>query len=148
MPEHILVFLFTGSKYHNLIILLAHLFHHIINEVHALLIRQSGYDSYHKRIFLLWQAELLLQFCLILCLFLLEMPCTVILVNQSVCLRIPFIIIQPVHNPSQVMGSCSHQTIQILTIKRCLDLFCIRRTYCCKCICIYKTALQIIGISI
>ena len=148
MPEHIFISFFACSQYYNLIILLTHFIHHIIDQIHPLLISQSGHNADHKRILFLRQSQFFLQCCFVFCLSIAEAVCRIGLIDSSVCFRIPLLIIQSIYDSSQIIGSGTHQSVQIFSIEWCLNLLCISRTDRCQCICIDQTTLQIIGISI
>ena len=72
MTEHILVAFFSRSKDHKLQILLAHLIHHVRDQVETLLISKTGYDADQELPLVLIQSEFLLEGLLVLHLLLAE----------------------------------------------------------------------------
>ena len=61
VTEHILIPLLAGSQNHDLQIQLAHLIHHIGNQVKALLIRQAGHNADHELSVVLFKAQFSLE---------------------------------------------------------------------------------------
>ena len=45
MAKHVFITFFTGTQYDNLDIILTQLIHHVCNQIEALLVSQSGYDT-------------------------------------------------------------------------------------------------------
>ena len=50
MTEHVLVSLSSGTEYDDLNRILAKFIHHTVDQVKALLVSQSGYDTDHHRL--------------------------------------------------------------------------------------------------
>ena len=148
VTEQIFITLLTGTENYKLCILGTDLLDHIIDQVKALLICQSGNNTDHKCLVILIQSQLLLKTSLILDLLLTECLCIVICVDQRICLRIVLIIIKTVYNTTQAVAAGTHQTVQMLAVKWHLDLLCIGITDCRYHVSIYDTTLEIIGISI
>ena len=96
MPEHILIFLIACAQDHKLNILLAHLFHHVGDQVKALLIRQAGYNSDHELLIVLFKTRLLLQRAFVLNLFLTEILRGIGLGDKGIRLRIVLVVVNAV----------------------------------------------------
>ena len=140
MTEHILIAFVTGSECHDLHCILTQLIHHISDQVKSLLVCQTGYDSDHHGFRVLFQSQILLKLDLIFHFFLTEGCRIVCLGDIWVCFRVKFIVINTIYNTAQVIGTCTHQTVQTLSVERCLDFFCISAAYRCNCICKDNTA--------
>ena len=122
MPEHILITLFAGSQHNELDVVLTEFIHHIGNQVKALLIRQTGNHADHHGPVVLIQSKIGLQRTFILDLFLPEVHRIEGTGDERIGLRIVFIIIDAVHNASQIAASGAHQTVQSLPVEGRLDL--------------------------
>jgi len=125
MTEHILITLLAGSQHHNLYRILTKLIHNTVNQVKSLLIRQSGYNTDHHGFLILRKSKLLLKLQLVLYLFLTEIVHGIILINMFVRLWIPFVIVKTIDNSGQLSGSGTHESIQMFSEERSLDLLCI-----------------------
>ena len=148
MAEHVLVALLAGSKDHKLYGILAHLIHHIADEVEALLIGQTGYDTNHHGLWIFLKSKVFLKLNFIFYLFFSECSCVICLCDIWICLRVEYVIINTIYDSSQAVSPCAHKTIQFFTIKWCFNLFCICITYSGDCISKYDTTFQIVGIFI
>ena len=148
VTEQVLITLLTGSKNNKLCILGTDLLDHIIDQIKALLICQSGNNTDHECLVILIKTQLLLKTSLVFDLFLAEVLCIVIGIDQRICLRIILIIVETVYNTTQTVAAGTHQPIQMLAVKWHLDLLCIGITDCRYHIRINDTALEIVGISI
>ena len=62
--------------------------------------------------------------------------------------RIIFLIVNTIDNSRQTVTSCIHQSVQLFSVKWCLNLFGIRTAHCRHAVCIYNTSLQEIRIFI
>ena len=140
MAKHVFITFFTGTKYDNLDIILTQLIHHVCNQIEALLVSQSGYDTDQHRLVILLQPHIRLQGTFILNLLFPEVHCIITVRDVRICLRIERIIVNTVQNTTQVIRTCTEQSVQTFAIKRRLDLFCIGRAYGCNRIRIYQTA--------
>ena len=140
MAEHILIFCFPGSQYYNLYCILAELIHHIINQIKSLLIGQSGHNTEHHHLRILVQSKLLLQRQLVGNLVLAECIDRKTFCDPCILKWTVLIIIQSIYNSTKVIGSCTHQTIETFSKKRCLDLLRVCLTYRCHFIRIDDTA--------
>ena len=103
MAKHVLVLFFSRSKHDKLDILLAHLIHHIGDQVETFLVCQTGYDTDHKLSVIFLQSQFFLKCPLILDLFLAEILCIIILDYIFIRLRIVFIVIDAIYNTAQIM---------------------------------------------
>ena len=61
MTEHVFILLFTGAQHHELDIILTQFIHNIGNQVKALLIGQTGYDTDDQCLIILIQSEISLK---------------------------------------------------------------------------------------
>ena len=142
MTEHILITFLTGTKRNDLYRILTQFIHDISNQIKSLLVCQTGYNADHHSFRILLKSKIFLKLYLILDLLFAEVLCIVVSGDIRICLRIEFIVINTIYNTAQAVGSRIEKSVQLLTIKRCLDFFCIGITYCGNGICKYHTALQ------
>ena len=98
VAEHVLVALLAGSQNYELHLILAHLIHHVGNQIEALLVCQTGYDSDHHLLRIHVKAQLLLESRLILYLLLAEIHRVVIVGQEFIRLRIVLVVIDAVHD--------------------------------------------------
>ena len=148
MPEHILILLCAGAKNYDLNLIPAQLIHHICDQIKALLVCQTGYNTNHHLLGILCKSQLSLQCSLVLNLLFSEILNGKIIVNPCICLRIPIGIIQTIYNSGQAVRTGIHKAVQLLTVKRSLNLLRICITYCCYPVSIDNSALQIVGILV
>ena len=148
MPEHILVFFITCSKYYKLYIFSTYLIHYIGDKIHTFLVCKSWHNTYHKLAFIFSKSKFFLKCHFILPLLFSECYLIIISNNIFICFRIIYFVINAINNTTKTIRTGIHKSIEMLSVKRCLNLFCICRTYCCNTVCIYNTALEIISIII
>ena len=148
MTEHVLILRISCSKYRDLYCILTHLIHHIINQVKSFLICQTGNDSDQHYMIVFIQSKFFLKSSLIHRFVFPEILNVKCLCDSVICIRIPVIIIQTIHNTTKIIRSCCHQSVKSLSIERCLDLFCITVAYCCHLVCIDNTAFEHISIFV
>ena len=141
MAKHIFIFFLTSAEHNKLQIVLAHLIHHIGDQIKSFLVGQTRNNTNHESGIVLLQSEFSLKCPLIFYLLLTEIPNVVLVFDQLICLRIILIVINTIYNTAQTIGTSSHQTIQTFSVKRCLNLFRIRFADCRHRVCINDTAL-------
>ena len=141
VAEHVFILLIPGSQNYQLYVVRADLVHHALDQVKALLIRQTRHDSNHKFLIILFQSQLLLKGSLILYFFLAEGSRTVVLNNQRIRLRVEIAVVDSVDNSPQAACSGPHQTIQSLSIERCLNLLGVGTAHRSNGVSIHKPAL-------
>ena len=148
MPEHILVLILAGPKYDKLNRVLAHLVHHIGDQVESLLIRQTGDNANQHGLVVYSKSQLLLERRFVLHFFLPEVAHIIVPGNVLVCLRIVVFVIDAVDDPRQTVGSCVHQAVQSLAVEGHLDLLRVGVADGSHPVRIDDAALQIIGILV
>ena len=122
VTEHVLVLLIPGTEHHELDIILAELIHDTLDEIEALLVGETGYDTDHHLARIHVHAELLLECLLVLRLLLPEVACVERLYEVLIRLRIPVIIVDAVNDAAEIMRTCAKQSIEALSVERHLDL--------------------------
>ena len=125
VPEHVLIFLISGSQYYQLHIIAAEFVHNTLHQIQSLLVGQTGNDSHHEFLFIYRKAKLCLELFFIFSLFLTEIPCIVRLRNELICLRIKLVIVNTIDYTSQISGTCAHQAIKSLPVERHFDFLCV-----------------------
>ena len=148
MTEHVLIPLLSRAENHKLKILLAYLIHHTVDEVKSFLISEPGDNTDHELVLVLFQAEFLLKSYLVLPLFFPERDLIVTGRNLCIRLRIKELIVDTVDDSGQAVAAGPHQSVQVFTVKRCLDFLSICRRYSRDPVSIHNAALKIVGISI
>ena len=148
MTEHILITFLTGTKSNDLNRILTQFIHDISDQIQALLVCQSGYQTNHHLLIIYAKSQLFLQGTLILHLFLAEIHCIIGFYDIFVCLRIELSIVDTIDDTAQIMTSRTQQSVQTLTVERRLDLLRIGITYGSHRIREYDTALQQVCILI
>ena len=81
ITEHIFISAVTGSKNDELDTITTDIIHNAINQIKSLLVCQSGYNTDHKLLIILWESTFLLKFNLVDLLQFTEIVDTVILVH-------------------------------------------------------------------
>ena len=131
MPEHVLVAFLTGPENDYLYIVLAQFIHYVGDKIEAFLVGQTAHDTDHHLLLVLVKTQLFLQSQLVLDLFLAKILCIVRFDYELVCHRIIFVIVYPVNDTAQVIGSGTEQAVKALTVEGHLDLFRIGIGYRC-----------------
>ena len=148
VTEHILVTFLAGTQYHNLHFILADLIQHTFDQVKSFLVCQSGYNTDHHYIRIFAQTKLSLKFYLILCFLCCYILCIELVWQMDICLRIENVVINTIDNTGEHIRACLQKLIQLLSVKFCLNLFCISVTDSSYTVCIYDTALEQVHISV
>ena len=144
MAEHVLILSLTSSQNNKLHRILAHFFHHIGDQVEALLIRQTGDDSDHHGLRIYFQTQLLLKPCLVFHFLFSEILCIKRFINMWIRFRIVIVVVQSVYDTAQVIGARPEKTIQSFSVKRSLDFLCVGIAYRCDRVRIYQSTFQIV----
>ena len=148
MAEHILVFHIARAEYNDLYRILTEFIHHIVHKVEAFLVCQTGNHTDHHNFRVFLQSKLLLEAGLVDRLVFAEVADIEILCDPVVCLRIPVVIIQSVHDAAQIIGACGHQSVKSLAVERGFDLFRVAVAYGRYFIRIDNAALQKVGVLV
>ena len=98
MAKHVFITFFTGTQYDNLDIILTQLIHHVCNQIEALLVSQSGYDTDHHTVRISLQSEFFLQRHFIFHFLLAEVFDRVSSCNVGICCRIKITVINTIDN--------------------------------------------------
>ena len=141
VTEHIFIAFITRSKNHQLHVVTAKLIHHTLDQIQALLVCKTGYNTHHKLLLIHRKSQLLLERLFVFRLFLAEILCIIFLGDKRIGLRIKIIIINSVYDSPKTVGPGPHQSIQTFAIKWHLDLLCVGVAYSSDRICINDTAL-------
>ena len=122
MAEHILIPLLAGAQNHQLDRVTAQIFHHILDQVKALLVCQPGHDADHHPALVLLQTQLSLESNLVLDLLLAEILRVINLLDHGVRSRVKVFIVNTVDDTTKAAGAGSHKAVKALAVKRHLDL--------------------------